>query len=50
MVPDKKLSRAATVSHELSHMWFGDYVTIKWWNDTWLKESFADFLSYFALS
>ena len=30
--------------HELSHMWFGDLVTMKWWNDTWIKESFADYL------
>jgi aminopeptidase N len=32
--------------HELSHMWFGDCVTSYWWNDTWLKESFADFCAY----
>lgn len=32
--------------HEVSHMWFGDCVTSSWWNDTWLKESFADFVSY----
>lgn len=43
-------SRASTILHELAHMWFGDLVTMKWWNDLWLNESFAEFMSHFALA
>lgn len=40
--------RANTILHEMSHMWFGNMVTMRWWNDVWLNESFAEWASYTA--
>ena len=46
---DRNTYRAVTITHEAAHHWFGDLVTMKWWNDLWLNESFADYISYFCL-
>ncbi|WP_436325967.1 aminopeptidase N [Brevibacterium sp. FAM 27836] len=43
-------SRANVILHEMAHMWFGDLVTMKWWDDLWLKESFADYMGGLALA
>jgi len=40
---------AEVVMHELAHQWFGDLVTMRWWDDLWLNESFATFMSYKAM-
>ncbi|MEV0252996.1 aminopeptidase N [Streptomyces sp. NPDC050732] len=41
--------RANVILHEMAHMWFGDLVTMRWWDDLWLKESFADFMGSFSM-
>jgi aminopeptidase N len=42
---NRKLGRAKLIAHETSHMWFGDLVTMKWFNDVWMKEVFANFMA-----
>ena len=43
---DHRARRAAVIAHEMAHMWFGNLVTMRWWEDTWLNESFADYMGY----
>ena len=42
--------RCNVILHEMAHMWFGDLVTMKWWDDLWLNESFAEFAAYYAMT
>lgn len=46
---ERMLRFANTISHELSHYWFGNLVTMKWWDDLLLNESFTDFIYHFCL-
>ena len=46
---NQRLGRAEVILHEMAHMWFGDLVTMRWWNDLWLNESFASYMAYLAL-
>ncbi len=49
MPSDRYTRFANTIAHEMAHHWFGNYVTMRWWNDLWLNESFADFISHYCL-
>lgn len=46
---DTKQVVATVIAHELAHQWFGDLVTMKWWDDLWLNESFANMMEYVAI-
>ncbi|MFF8230246.1 aminopeptidase N [Streptomyces caelestis] len=46
----ERQTRATVVAHEMAHMWFGDLVTLTWWDDIWLNESFAEYMGYQTLT
>jgi aminopeptidase N len=47
---EELVARSNTIAHEMAHMWFGDLVTMRWWDDLWLNESFAEYMAYRVLT
>jgi aminopeptidase N len=46
----ERQTRGMVIAHEMAHMWFGDLVTMRWWNDVWLSESFATYMGFRVLA
>ncbi|MEU8683399.1 aminopeptidase N [Streptomyces sp. NPDC048611] len=46
----ERQTRGVVIAHEMAHMWFGDLVTLQWWDDIWLNESFAEYMGYQVLA
>ncbi|NUS15677.1 MAG: aminopeptidase N [Streptomyces sp.] len=50
VTPAEEQYRGIVIAHEMAHMWFGDLVTLRWWDDIWLNESFAEYMGFQVLS